>query len=65
MQDTDHVGERRTTQRALAGCARWLSDCLRLGWSKADLDALEALWWKYHDHRGNLYMIPKEPKNEE
>lgn len=29
-------------------CAEWLTECLRLGWPKESLDALEALWWKYH-----------------
>lgn len=29
-------------------CAEWLKWCLDNGWSKESLDALEALWWKYH-----------------
>lgn len=33
-------------------CAQWLAYCLRIGWPKSSLDALEALWWKYHDDTG-------------
>ena len=42
-------------ERTLEGarsCAYWLTACLRLGWSRADLDRLEALWWEYHDETG-------------
>jgi len=46
--------EERRSQKALVECARWLTACLKLGWKKSDLDVLEALWWKYHDHRGRL-----------
>lgn len=42
------------TRQAVQACAEWLASCIRLGWRKSDLDALEALWWKYHDARGNL-----------
>ena len=35
-------------------CAVWLHTCLTLGWRRADLDALERLWWQYHDERGRL-----------
>jgi hypothetical protein len=27
---------------------------MEIGWAKADLDRLEALWWEYHDEWGNL-----------
>ncbi len=37
--------------KAVKACARWLSECIRLGWKKSDLDALEALWWKYYTKR--------------
>jgi hypothetical protein len=37
-------------------CARWLKQCLDLGWRKSDLDVLEALWWKYHDDQGTIAM---------
>jgi hypothetical protein len=40
------------TKQAIEACARWLGYCLELGWSKNQLDALEELWWKYHDERG-------------
>ena len=28
-------------------CAWWLNECLRVGWSKDELPALEKLFWKY------------------
>lgn len=37
------------TQKELLECAYWLSYCLKIGWRKSDLDALEETWWKYHD----------------
>lgn len=42
------------TNKAIRACAEWLSECLRLGWAKSDLDALEALWWQYHNDEGKL-----------
>lgn len=42
------------TLKAIRGCADWLAACLHFGWRREDLDALEALWWKYHNHRGEL-----------
>ena len=42
------------TRRAIRACAIWLEACLDLGWRKADLDFLEALWWRYHDENGQL-----------
>lgn len=36
------------SKSAIRKCAQWLAYCLSIGWSKADLDALEAIWWKYH-----------------
>lgn len=42
------------TLRAHRACAEWLKECLRLGWGRDQLDALEALWWEHHDERGNL-----------
>jgi hypothetical protein len=44
----------KPTQQAIIACARWLQTCLEIGWRKQDLDFLEALWWKYHNHRGEL-----------
>lgn len=41
------------SRRAIEACASWLAYCLHIGWSKSDLDFLEALWWKYHDDEGN------------
>ena len=46
------MGERAL--KALRECAEWLVKCLEFGWSRDDLDALEALWWEYHDHTGRL-----------
>lgn len=44
----------KPTHTAMRKCAEWLNVCLELGWAKSELDALEVLWWRYHDHRGNL-----------
>ena len=54
---TDHAvtpqSERaEPTLAARKTCAEWLAYCLSLGWHKAQLDELEALWWKYHDNNG-------------
>ncbi len=43
------------TRRAVIACAEWLAFCVRIGWSKDSLDALEILWWKYHDWQGQLH----------
>lgn len=37
-----------TQSKRVKECAEWLAECLRLGWPKESLDALEAIWWKYH-----------------
>lgn len=42
------------TQRAIQSCGEWLAACLKAGWARHDLDALEHLWWENHDERGNL-----------
>ncbi len=42
------------TSKAVIACGYWLSACLKLGWSRADFDWLEALWWEHHDDHGNL-----------
>jgi hypothetical protein len=47
------MAEQRT-QKAIRECGEWLVACLRMGWGKDSLDALEALWWEHHDERGNL-----------
>jgi hypothetical protein len=46
--------EQKPTRDAIRGCAEWLAVCVRLGWRHEDLEFLEALWWKYHNHRGEL-----------
>lgn len=50
------MGAEQRTPKAIQQCAEWLAACVRLGWDKSELDALEALWWKYRDHRGNLIV---------
>jgi hypothetical protein len=54
--------KKQPTPKAVRDCAHWLSTCLKLGWRKADLDHLEALWWKYHDHRGELIQSSRSPE---
>jgi hypothetical protein len=49
--------EPERTRDAVRLCAEWLAACIRLGWRHDELDFLEELWWKWHDHRGQL----KEP----
>jgi hypothetical protein len=46
--------ERRPNTRALQKCAAWLAYCLRIGWQRSQLDALEKLWWEHHDDNGAL-----------
>lgn len=46
--------QQERTRHAIRKCAEWLAACIELGWLKSDLDFLEALWWRYHDHKGNL-----------
>ena len=44
-------------------CAWWLNECMRLGWDKAQLPALEKLFWKYkpwkeeHARRGPAMAV--------
>jgi hypothetical protein len=35
--------------RAARACAKWLSYCTEIGWSKSALPKLADLWWQYHD----------------
>lgn len=42
------------TRNARKRCAEWLALCVRVGWDKSKLDALERLWWEHHDRNGNL-----------
>lgn len=42
------------TSQAIRECADWLIYCLRIGWKKSDLDALQSLWWQYHDEHGRF-----------
>ena len=42
----------RPSMQALRGCAEWLVTCLCLGWQREQLDALEQLWWQYHNRTG-------------
>jgi hypothetical protein len=42
------------SQKAIMACARWLTYCLSIGWTHDDLDALDAIWWEWHDDHGRL-----------
>lgn len=42
------------SQKAAKACAQWLVFCLRIGWQRSQLDALERVWWEHHDDYGNL-----------
>ena len=44
------------TSRAIKKCAVWLIFCLSIGWKKEQLDALEKLWWEFHDENGNMIV---------
>jgi hypothetical protein len=46
-----------TTAGGLRLLGVWLAECLKLGWSKASLDDLEALFWKYRDGSGRLKSL--------
>ena len=52
----DQLGQvpERATVAALRRCAEWLAYCLSIGWRRAQLDELEALWWQHHDRTGRL-----------
>lgn len=52
----------RPTIVAVRKCAEWLAYCLSIGWKRSDLDALKALWWKYHDERGHLKSTKAEER---
>jgi hypothetical protein len=54
LAEREAIRQPERTKDAIRGCAEWLAACRRLGWRYEDLDFLEALWWKYHDERGNL-----------
>lgn len=51
----------RPTPKAVQACAEWLASCLQLGWRKDELDALEAVWWWYHDNCGRLKPFEPSP----
>ena len=42
------------TKKAQRECAEWLASCLGFGWKQEKLDALESIWWKFHDAKGEL-----------
>ncbi len=42
------------TRKGIKKCAEWLAYCLKIGWEKEHINALEKLWWKHHDENGNL-----------
>lgn len=40
-------------------CAIWLTQCINeFGFKKENLDALEKIWWEYHDFNGKLVSFP-------
>ena len=41
-------------------CARWLQQCLAIGWKKSDLDLLQDIWWQWHDDDGQLLRNPRQ-----
>ena len=45
--------------QAVIDCQKWLIECLRLGWNRAQLKELEDLWWKYHDDEGLIFPLGK------
>src|SRR3990167_6681811 len=49
------------TTKALRQCAEWLCYCIKIGWLTSDLDALERIWWKYHDNHGRLIHLGVSP----
>ena len=51
---TGNDSDARPTERAARACAEWLAFCVRIGWRRDRLDALEAIWWRWHDERGEL-----------
>ena len=42
------------TANAQKICCNWLAFCLTLGWKKESLDALEQMWWDWHDRKGKF-----------
>lgn len=46
--------------KAIRTCAEWLAFCIRIGWPRRDLDALERIWWDCHDDFGRLRAL-KDP----
>jgi len=56
------IKEPQRTREAIKACGYWLAECRRLGWRHEDWDWLERLWWKYHNHRGELvHAQEREP----
>lgn len=53
------MSDERPTAKAIRECAEFLRKCLRFGWTKLDLDALESLWWQHHDYTGRLVEDPR------
>lgn len=42
------------TRLGVRRLAEWLAECLRIGWKRESMDALEKLWLDGHDKNGNL-----------
>ena len=52
---TGNDSDARPTERAARACAEWLAFCVRIGWRRDRLDALEAIWWRWHDESEESY----------
>jgi hypothetical protein len=57
--DSGREPRQKPTSKALLTCARWLSYCLSIGWSKDDIPRLEEIWWQWHDDYGRLLRDPR------
>ena len=42
------------SRKAIQECADWLAYCVKIGWDKSNLEALEGLWWDWHDDMGKI-----------
>ena len=53
------------TRKGIEKCAEWLSYCLKIGWEKDQLDALENIYWKFRDGNGELKPLLEEESQED
>lgn len=50
---------KQRSPKALKECVRWLGFCRKIGFKTEEVDALDRLWWRYHDEDGNLLVPPR------